>query len=33
MSLNWVEADKAAQYQLGKVNVDVVDEEKEESIE
>lgn len=33
MSLNWVEADKAAQYQLGKnanVNVDVVDEEKEE---
>lgn len=25
MSLNWVEADKAAQYQLGKVNVDVVD--------
>ena len=28
MSLNWVEADKAAQYQLGKVNVDVVDEEK-----
>ena len=30
MSLNWVEADKAAQYQLGKnVNVDIVDEEKE----
>lgn len=28
MSLNWVEADKAAQYQLGKVNVDVVDENK-----
>ena len=28
MSLNWVEADKAAQYQLGKVNVDVVDESK-----
>ena len=28
MSLNWVEADKAAQYQLGKVNVDVVDEAK-----
>lgn len=28
MSLNWVEADKAAQYQLGKVNVDVVDEDK-----
>lgn len=32
MSLNWVEADKAAQYQLGKVNVDVVDESKEETI-
>lgn len=33
MSLNWIEADKAAQYQTGKnskVNVDVVDEEKEE---
>lgn len=30
MSLNWVEADKAAQYQLGKVNVDVVDENKTE---
>lgn len=32
MSLNWVEADKAAQYQLGEnsnVNVDIVDEEKE----
>lgn len=28
MSLNWVEADKAAQYQLGKINVDVVDENK-----
>lgn len=28
MSLNWVEADKAAAYQLGKVNVDVVDESK-----
>ena len=28
MSLNWVEADKAAQYQLGKVNVDVIDESK-----
>ena len=29
MSLNWIEADKAAQYQTGeKVNVDVVDEEK-----
>ena len=30
MSLNWVSADMANQYQLGKVNVDVVDEEKEE---
>ena len=30
MSLNWVSADMASQYQLGKVNVDVVDEEKEE---
>ena len=30
MSLNWVSADVASQYQLGKVNVDVVDEEKEE---
>ena len=28
MSLNWVEADMAAQYQLGKINVDVVDENK-----
>lgn len=29
MSLNWIEADKAAEYQTGaKVNVDVVDEEK-----
>lgn len=28
MSLNWVDADKAAEYQLGKVNVDVVDENK-----
>lgn len=35
MSLNWVEADKAAQYQLGKndnVNVDIVDEQKEGEI-
>lgn len=30
MSLNWVNADMAEQYQLGKVNVDIVDEEKEE---
>ncbi len=28
MSLNWVEADMAAKYQLGKVNVDIVDESK-----
>lgn len=33
MSLNWVDAEKANQYQLGKVNVDVVDESKEETIE
>lgn len=30
MSLNWVDADMANEYQLGKVNVDVVDEEKED---
>lgn len=31
MSLNWIDADNAAQYQTGKnVNVDIVDEEKEE---
>lgn len=29
MSLNWIDANNAAQYQVGKVNVDVVDEEKE----
>ena len=30
MSLNWIEADKAAQYQTGKnVSVDIVDEQKE----
>ena len=28
MSLNWVDADVASKYQLGKVNVDVVDESK-----
>lgn len=32
MSLNWVNAENADQYQLGKVNVDVVDENKTESI-
>ncbi len=30
MSLNWINADNADQYQVGEVNVDVVDEEKEE---
>ncbi len=36
MSLNWVDADMAAQYQMGKignVQIDVVDEEKEETID
>ena len=32
MSLNWIDANNAAQYQVGKVNYDVVDEEKEENI-
>jgi HK97 family phage portal protein len=32
MSLNWIDAENASQYQVGKVNVDVVDEEKQESI-
>jgi hypothetical protein len=32
MSLNWIDADKAEQYQTGKkVNVDVVDENKQVS--
>ena len=30
MSLNWINADDASQYQVGKVNVDVVDENKTE---
>ena len=30
MSLNWIDAANADQYQVGKVNVDVVDEEKQE---
>lgn len=30
MSLNWIDAENAEQYQVGNVNVDVVDEEKEE---
>lgn len=32
MSLNWIDANQANQYQVGKVNVDVVDENKEESV-
>ena len=32
MSLNWIDANNASQYQIGKVNVDVVDENKQESI-
>jgi len=32
MSLNWVNAENADQYQLGKINVDVVDESKQENI-
>ena len=31
-SLNWVNANNADQYQVGKINVDVVDESKQESI-
>ena len=31
MSLNWINAADASQYQIGKVNVDVVDEEKTEA--
>ena len=30
MSLNWIDANNAEQYQVGKVDVDVVDEEKQE---
>jgi len=29
MSLNWVDADMASQYQAGKVNIDIIDEQKE----
>ena len=32
MSLNWIDANNASQYQVGNVNVDVVDEEKQENI-
>ena len=28
MSLNWIDAANADQYQIGKINVDVVDEQK-----
>lgn len=30
MSLNWIDVNNASQYQVGKENVDIVDEEKEE---
>lgn len=30
MSLNWIDANNAAQYQVGKDNVEIIDEEKEE---
>lgn len=30
MSLNWIDANNAEQYQVGNVNVDIVDEEKQE---
>ena len=29
MSLNWINANNAAQYQVGEVNAEVIDEEKE----
>lgn len=29
MSLNWIDANDASQYQVGKANIDIVDEEKE----
>ena len=32
MSLNWIDANNADQYQVGKVNVDVVDENKDETV-
>lgn len=32
MSLNWIDANNADKYQVGKVNVDVVDENKTESV-
>ena len=30
MSLNWIDANSANEYQIGKENVEVVDEEKED---
>jgi len=32
MSLNWIDANNADQYQVGTVNVDVIDEEKQDNI-
>ena len=32
MSLNWIDANNADQYQVGKVNVDVVDKEEQDSV-
>ena len=32
MSLNWIDANNADQYQVGKVNVDVVDENKDDDV-
>ena len=32
MSLNWVNADNADQYQMGKVNVDVVDKTEQDTV-
>lgn len=32
MSLNWIDANNADQYQVGKINVDVVDENKDETV-
>lgn len=32
MSLNWIDANNADQYQVGKINVDVVDEDKTETV-
>ena len=30
MSLNWIDANNASEYQVGKENVEVIDEEKED---